>query len=86
MFGAYVADTYLGRYNTICWAILIALIGHILLIIAAIPSVISNPNASIGVFALAIIIMGVSSGVLPLRDELRRLTLSSTDWHGRFQV
>ncbi|GAA6004046.1 Ptr2p [Rhodotorula paludigena] len=62
LFGAYVADTYLGRYNTICWAILIALIGHILLIIAAIPSVISNPNASIGVFALAIIVMGIGTG------------------------
>ncbi|POY70069.1 hypothetical protein BMF94_6931 [Rhodotorula taiwanensis] len=63
MFGAYIADTYLGRYNTVCWAVLVAMVGHVLLIISAIPTVISKPNVAIGVFAVAIVIMGVGTGM-----------------------
>ncbi|TNY20049.1 PTR2-domain-containing protein [Rhodotorula diobovata] len=63
LFGAYIADTYLGRYTTICWAIVVALIGHVLLVAAAAPSVIANSNVAIGVFALAIIIMGAGTGM-----------------------
>ncbi|GAA5913679.1 hypothetical protein JCM8208_005899 [Rhodotorula glutinis] len=62
LLGAYIADSYLGRYRTLCWAILIAFIGHIILIVAAVPSVISNPNVAIGIFALAIIVMGAGTG------------------------
>ena len=60
LFGAYIADTYLGRYKTLCYALGIAILGHILLIIAAIPSVIVNPMGALGCFVIAIIIMGVS--------------------------
>ncbi|BGP37286.1 hypothetical protein JCM10449v2_001191 [Rhodotorula kratochvilovae] len=63
LFGAYIADTYLGRYNTICWAVVIALVGHVLLIAAAAPSVIQNHDAALGLFALAIIIMGAGTGM-----------------------
>ncbi|GAA5979350.1 hypothetical protein JCM10908_002891 [Rhodotorula pacifica] len=63
LFGAYIADTYLGRYNTICWAVLVAMIGHALLVVSAAPAVIAKPNAAIGVFAVAIIIMGVGTGM-----------------------
>ncbi|BGP45379.1 hypothetical protein JCM10450v2_001197 [Rhodotorula kratochvilovae] len=63
LFGAYIADTYLGRYNTICWAVVIALIGHVLLVAAAAPSVIQNHDAALGLFALAIIIMGAGTGM-----------------------
>jgi hypothetical protein len=34
LLGAYIADTYWGRYNTTCVAVVIALIGHIILIVA----------------------------------------------------
>lgn len=44
-------------------AIGIAIIGHILLIICAIPSVISNSSASYGVLVIAIIVMGLGTGV-----------------------
>ena len=30
--GAYIADAYLGRYRTICWALLVGIIGHVLLV------------------------------------------------------
>lgn len=62
LFGAYIADTYLGRFNTICWSVLIALIGHALLVASAAPALIQHPNQAIGVFAVAIIIMGIGTG------------------------
>lgn len=60
--GAYVADTYLGRYKTIHLAIGFALIGHLILVASAAPSVISNPSTSIGVFAVGLIILGIGTG------------------------
>ncbi|GAA5979475.1 hypothetical protein JCM10908_002938 [Rhodotorula pacifica] len=63
LFGAYIADTYLGRFNTVCWAVLVAMVGHVLLVASAAPSVIAKPNVAIGVFAVAIVIMGVGTGM-----------------------
>jgi POT family proton-dependent oligopeptide transporter len=57
LLGAYIADTYWGRFKTICVAVVIALIGHIVLIVAAVPGVIEHKSA-IGAFAIALIIMG----------------------------
>ncbi|SCV72691.1 BQ2448_4228 [Microbotryum intermedium] len=62
LLGAYIADTYLGRYKTICWAVLVALIGHVILTISAIPSVIAKPDTALGIFVIAIIIMGLGTG------------------------
>ncbi|KAK1221786.1 hypothetical protein PQX77_015405 [Marasmius sp. AFHP31] len=62
LFGAYIADTYLGRYNTVCWAVLVTLIGHILLIIAAVPGVIEVRGA-VGCFMVALIVMGFGTGM-----------------------
>jgi dipeptide/tripeptide permease len=54
--GAYVADAHLGRYNTIVVSIFIALVGHTLLVISAIPAVIVHPNGSFACFIVAIIV------------------------------
>ncbi|CAG8957163.1 hypothetical protein HYFRA_00009364 [Hymenoscyphus fraxineus] len=62
LFGAYLADQYWGRYLTIQYANLFSIIGHIILIIAAIPPVIVRPNAAIGVFSVGLIIMGIGTG------------------------
>ena len=62
MVGAYLADTYWGRYKTIMWAILAATVGHIILVISAIPSVIQVPNAAVAVFAVGLVIMGIGTG------------------------
>lgn len=35
--GAYIADTYWGRYKTVCVSVAIAMLGHIIMIISAIP-------------------------------------------------
>lgn len=48
--------------QTICYAVVIALVGHVLLVVCAIPSVIASPHASIAVFSIAIIIMGAGTG------------------------
>ncbi|EPE24804.1 MFS general substrate transporter [Glarea lozoyensis ATCC 20868] len=62
LFGAYVADAHLGRYKTIAIALGIAIVGHIILVISAIPPVITKPSTSMGVFIVGLIIMGVGTG------------------------
>lgn len=62
LFGAYVADSWLGRYRTIGAALGIDIIGHILLIISGLPPVIKNPNGALAAFTLGIITMGVGTG------------------------
>lgn len=60
--GGYVADTYLGRYMTIQWSILAAIIGHTVLIVSSIPTVMDDSEAALGVFALGLVIMGIGTG------------------------
>jgi POT family proton-dependent oligopeptide transporter len=62
LLGAYIADQHLGRYSTIQMANFIVLFGHILLVICAIPGVIDK-NGIIGLFCVAIIVMGLGSGM-----------------------
>ncbi|KAJ7738242.1 POT family-domain-containing protein [Mycena maculata] len=79
LFGAYVADAHLGRYDTVCIAVAIALVGHIILIVCAVPGVIEHTNASMGVYILAIIVTGFGTGLFkanisPLVAEQYRRT------------
>lgn len=62
LLGAYVADEHLGRFNTIMWSIGIALIGHTVLVVSAIPSVIAHPGGSIACFTVGLVIMGIGTG------------------------
>ena len=62
LLGAYMADEYWGRYKTIMVAIGVAIVGHIILIISAVPSVIVHPHGSIACFAIGLVIMGVGVG------------------------
>ncbi|KAJ7723633.1 peptide transporter PTR2A [Mycena maculata] len=61
--GAYVADVHLGRFDTVCVAVFIALVGHIILIIAAIPGVIEQTDTSLLIFLVAIVITGLGTGL-----------------------
>jgi len=54
---------------TTVWSVLIAMIGHIILIIAAVPGVIEHPHGSVAAFATALIIMGIGSTSFPLAME-----------------
>ncbi|KAL8939653.1 MAG: hypothetical protein Q9216_003229 [Gyalolechia sp. 2 TL-2023] len=62
LLGAYMADQYWGRYKTIQISIAIAIVGHIILIVATIPSVIAHPNGSIAAFSIGLIIFGLGVG------------------------
>lgn len=62
LLGGYLADTYWGRYKTIQFSIIAALVGHTILIISSIPSVISNSNGALGCFAVGLVIMGLGTG------------------------
>ncbi|KAL0577272.1 hypothetical protein V5O48_004700 [Marasmius crinis-equi] len=78
LLGAYVADTYLGRFHTICLAVAITLVGHVLLIVCAVPGVIEAKGA-IGCFVVALIVMGLGTGLFkanisPLVAEQYRRT------------
>lgn len=61
IFGAWVSDTYLGKYNTICVFCVIYIIGIFLLFITSLPSVASH-SVSLGGFIAAIIIIGLGTG------------------------
>ncbi|EJD07177.1 PTR2-domain-containing protein [Fomitiporia mediterranea MF3/22] len=62
LIGAYLADTYFGRFRTVCYALVIDIIGHILLIISAIPNVITKPHSALACFIVAVVIMGSGTG------------------------
>ncbi|KAL2178012.1 POT family-domain-containing protein [Thermothelomyces heterothallicus CBS 202.75] len=62
LFGAYVADSFLGRYRTIGFALLVDILGHIILVISGLPPVIKNPNGALGAFIIGLVLMGVGTG------------------------
>ncbi|KAL4899498.1 hypothetical protein BDW74DRAFT_183605 [Aspergillus multicolor] len=75
--GGWIADEFLGRLNTIQLSILFAMIGHVLLIISALPPVIAHPGGAITVFAIGLVIFGVGVGgfksnIAPLIAEQHR--------------
>lgn len=62
LLGAFLADQYWGRFRTIMVSIGCALVGHVILIVSALPPVIENPNGAIGCFAVGLIVMGMGTG------------------------
>lgn len=63
LIGAYIADTYLGRFNAICVSLAIAIVGHVLLTASAAPSILTtNTQGSLACFLIGLIIMGVGTG------------------------
>ena len=62
LFGAYVADAHLGRYNTICIALAIAIVGHIIIVVSAVPTVVVHSSGSLACFMIGLIIMGIGTG------------------------
>ncbi|SPO31518.1 probable PTR2 - Di- and tripeptide permease [Ustilago trichophora] len=60
--GAYLADTRWGRFKTICIAVFVAMLGHILLIVSSLPTVLDNQSGAMACFVISIIISGVGTG------------------------
>ncbi|KAF2866264.1 POT family-domain-containing protein [Massariosphaeria phaeospora] len=76
--GAIIADEYLGRFNTIFIAIAFSIVGHILLVVSALPSVLASGKA-IAPFILGVIVLGFGTGafkanISPLVAEQYRQT------------
>ncbi|KAJ6606181.1 PTR2-domain-containing protein [Mycena vulgaris] len=61
IFGAIMADTKWGRFRTICIGTVIGAVAHIILIVAAIPSVIAGGKA-IAPFVIGILTLALSTG------------------------
>ncbi|KAL9949850.1 hypothetical protein D7B24_006171 [Verticillium nonalfalfae] len=77
--GGYLADTYWGRFLTIQYAIVIATIGHIIIIVASVPSVIQNAGGSLGCFIVGLLFFGTGVGwfkanISPLIAEQYEMT------------
>lgn len=64
IYGGIVADTKWGRFKTICVGTAVGAIAHVLLVIPAIPSVINNPNGSLGAFIVSIVILAFAAGFI----------------------
>lgn len=62
LFGGYIADTYLGRYTTVQYSIIFAILGHIILIVSSLPTVMDHPEGALGCFAIGLVIMGIGTG------------------------
>ncbi|KAF2015762.1 peptide transporter PTR2-A [Aaosphaeria arxii CBS 175.79] len=62
LLGAWIADTYLGRFKTIVYSVIIAEIGHVILVASSAPSVLANPNSALGAFIVGLIVMGLGTG------------------------
>lgn len=93
LFGAYFADQYFGRYLTIQYANVLAVIGHVILIISAIPPVIVKPKAAMGIFSFGLVIMGMGTGgfksnISPLIAEQYKDTKAyvRTNKHGNKEI
>lgn len=77
IFGAIIADQYLGKYNTILIFCLVYIVGLLILVVTSIPSALSA-GAGLGGFVAAIVVIGIGTGgiksnVAPLiADQYKR--------------
>lgn len=63
VWGGYLSDTWIGKYNTICWGTGIYVIGILILFVTSIPSI-TTPHAALGGFIVAIILIGIATGMI----------------------
>jgi POT family proton-dependent oligopeptide transporter len=64
IFSAFIADSYWGRYKTVCVMVAVALVGNALLIVSALPGVIDKPHTALAIFIVAVVVMGIGTGGL----------------------
>lgn len=61
IFGAWIADTYLGKFKSICVFCGVYIVGIFILFITALPSI-ADKSTSLGGYVAAIIIIGIATG------------------------
>ncbi|KAI5968709.1 hypothetical protein CANMA_002145 [Candida margitis] len=64
LFGGYLADTTWGRWKTIQWGVVFGGVSHVLFIVAAAPSLITNGKAGLAICILAIFTLALGSGFI----------------------
>jgi proton-dependent oligopeptide transporter, POT family len=74
LIGGWLADAKWGRLKTIQVAIALAMIGHIIIIVASIPSVIKHSSGALGCLSVGIVFFGMGVGgfkanIAPLMAE-----------------
>ncbi|KAL4809415.1 POT family-domain-containing protein [Aspergillus unguis] len=62
IFGAWLADEFWGRFKTIQVSIAFAMVGHVLLIISALPPVIVHSDSALACFSVGLVIFGIGVG------------------------
>ncbi|KAG5288925.1 oligopeptide transporter [Histoplasma capsulatum G186AR] len=62
LFGGYLADSKWGKMRTIQYSIALAMFGHVILIISALPPVVKHPNGAMGCLAIGLLIFGAGVG------------------------
>ena len=60
--GAWIADTYLGRFKTIVYSVIVAEIGHAMLTGSAAPAMLKTPTNALALFVIGLIVMGLGTG------------------------
>jgi len=86
LLGAYIADTYWGRFKTVGFALFVTLVGQVILIISAVLVTVDTEGAIVA-FVVAVIITGLGTGLfrasfLPLiaeQYEKSKLFIITTD-------
>jgi len=73
--GAWIADEFWGRLKTIQVSIAFAMVGHVILIISAIPPVIAHPDGAIACFTIGLVIFGIGVGGFKCAPPPRPLLL-----------
>lgn len=71
--GAWLADEFWGRMKTIQISLAFAMVGHVIIIVSAVPPVLVQAQNALGCFIVGLIIFGLGSGgfkYLPLSTRL----------------
>ncbi|CCH59307.1 hypothetical protein TBLA_0B04710 [Henningerozyma blattae CBS 6284] len=63
IFAGFMADTYWGKFNTLCIGTIIYIIGIFILFITSLPAITSY-NTALGGFIVAIILIGIATGMI----------------------
>lgn len=57
--GGYIADAHWGRMKTIQASIGVAMLGHVILVVSALPAVIKHPSSALGAFSVGLVLFGM---------------------------
>jgi proton-dependent oligopeptide transporter, POT family len=62
LLGGWVADTYLGRFKSLIWSIIIMTVGHMFMTVSALTPVLEAWIFSVGFFFVGFVVLSVGTG------------------------